>query len=183
MPYPGFLTDLRYVDAVRRGRTEPRPARCWYCPALATITCTEKITGPWITFPGDLQPFALIQDTAALDWCMVESVERKLTATPGCPWLNDEIVLVRIKRRTGGGCWQVVERAMRPLLPVLELRSEPCERQTCELHARDLGDGEHFRCLQHWYDDAPQPAGELELNRQWQGLLETAVQIRREKKK
>jgi hypothetical protein len=181
MPFPEFKQWSELAGAANRGmrtRAEYRPARCWYCPALATVTCTERITGPWITFPGLLKPYALIQDTFDLNWYMVESIEEKLSATPGCPWLNESIVLVRIRRRTG-----IVERAMRPLLPMLELRSEPCERPSCDIHARDLGDGEHFRCLQHWYDDAPREPRELELNRQWQGLLETAVQIRKKERK
>lgn len=149
-------------------------ARCWYCPQPATVTCTEKITSPWITFPGQLARYALIQDVD-LNWYMVSKVEEVHQSTPGGPWLNDTVVAVTIVKRAG----QQVLRLMRPLLPVLELRSEPCARVSCEAHARDLGDGEHWKCLQHWYDDAPRPPGELELARQWEGLLETTVQIRR----
>jgi hypothetical protein len=109
---------------------------------------------------------------------MVESVERKLSSTPGCPWLNDEIVVVKLRRRAG-----LAERFMRPLLPVLELRNEPCARPSCDLHARDLGDGEHFRCLQHWYEDAPRPAGEAKLAKEWAGLLETSLDLKREERK
>ena len=161
----------------KRRHATPRPATCWYCPAPATVTCTEPIASPWITFPRQLERYALIQDID-LNWYMVSKVEEIRTSTPGYPWLNDTVVAVTIVRRAG----QQITRIMRPLLPVLELRSAPCERPSCEVHARDLGDGEHWRCLQHWYDDAPRPAGELELARQWEGLLETTVHLKRKER-
>jgi hypothetical protein len=162
------------VEAVRRTLVMPAPT-CWYCKEPATARCTEKIADTWITFPAMLERYALIQDAADLNWYMVEAVEVKPVATPGCQWLNDEVVQVTLMRRHGS-----VVRMLRPLLPVLELRNAPCDRPTCDTHARDLGDGEHFRCMRHWAEEQIElMPHELELAAQWAGLLETSVQFKK----
>jgi hypothetical protein len=164
------------VEAVRRTLVMPAPT-CWYCNEPATERCTEKVAEPWITFPGLLEPYALIQDAVDQNWYMVEAVERVALPTEptGRPWLSEEVWHVTLLRREGK-----TTRILRPLLPVLELRNAACDRPTCDNHTRDLGDGEHFRCKRHWADEQIElMPHELELAAQWRGLLETSVQYKK----
>lgn len=156
-----------------RHQGQRQPERCWYCAEPATLRCTQKMAGVWIAHPAELARYSLIQDVD-MQWYMVDSIERANVATPGCPWLNDEVFVVKLIHRHR----RIVPRILRPLLPVLELKNAPCDRPSCETHARETGD-EQYQCWQHWYEDEPLEPGELELNRQWAGLLETAVEFRR----
>jgi len=166
---PGFFRPYcERHDPLRGGR--PDVPTCTFCSQPATCGCTEPIVSPWIAFPGDLKRYALIQDSD-LQWVMVEGVEIPLEMQQPDWESNPEIPSVKVwvkKKR------QVVIRSMRPLLPLLELRSVPCGLPVCDVHVREMDD-EKYQCFAHWNPEAPK----VEEDHTWAGLLETSIEAQK----